>query len=163
MDDRRSRSSSSRSAPVVLMAAGPLLPAGSLFLNAGPRRLRAVSGLDVAAGVAVFVAAALQSAVGFGFGLVCAPLLFAAFGPQQAVGLLMVVGLEVNLLTLLGEGRRPVPLWGLVGVVVAWSLPGMLVGVAVLRNVDAVVLQVALTAAVLMSLLVRWRAPARPH
>jgi uncharacterized membrane protein YfcA len=122
-----------------------------------------VSGLEVAAAASVFVAAALQSAVGFGFGLVCAPLVFAAFGPQQAVGLLTVVGLEVNLMTLLGEGRRPAPLWRLVGLVVAWATPGMFVGVAVLRNVDAVVLQIALTVAVFASLLVRWRTPARPR
>jgi uncharacterized membrane protein YfcA len=114
-----------------------------------------VSALDVAAALAVFAGSALQSATGFGFALVCAPLVFAAAGPQQAVGLLTVVGFEVNLLTLLGEGRRPQPLRRTVAIVLVCALPGMLAGVAVLRSVDAVVLQVALTVAVFASLAVQ--------
>ena len=45
--------------------------------------------LEIAAGVAVLAGAALQSATGFGFALVAAPLLFAATEPEQAVGLLI--------------------------------------------------------------------------
>ncbi len=52
----------------------------------------------------------LQAATGFGFSLVAAPLLFAAIGPEPAVVLLLVLGLEVNLLTLAAERRRPRPL-----------------------------------------------------
>ena len=52
----------------------------------------------------------LQAATGFGFSLVAAPLLFAAIEPEPAVGLLLVLGLEVNLLTLATERRRPRPL-----------------------------------------------------
>ena len=78
----------------------------------------------VAAGLAVLSGAALQSAVGFGFALVCAPLLYAALSPAEAIGLMIVLALEVNLLTLLGERRRPVPSWPDVRAVVAWSLPG---------------------------------------
>jgi uncharacterized membrane protein YfcA len=116
-----------------------------------------VSLLDVAAGIAVFAAAGLQSAVGFGFSLVCAPLVFAAFGPQQAIGLLTVLGVEVNLVSVLGEGRRPRPLLRLIAVMLAAAVPGMLAGVVVLRNVDAVVLQVALTVVVFIALAVQWR------
>ena len=54
--------------------------------------------------------AALQSATGFGFALVSAPLLFAAAEPAQAVVLLILLGLIVNLMTLGTEGRRPQPL-----------------------------------------------------
>jgi uncharacterized membrane protein YfcA len=118
--------------------------------------------LEVAAAVAVFAGAGLQSAVGFGFSLVCAPLVLAAFGPEQAVGLLTVLGLEVNLVSLLGEGRRPDPLGRVVLVVLACALPGMVVGVAVLRSVDAVVLQSAVTAVVLLSL-VRRRVRSSPR
>jgi uncharacterized protein len=114
-----------------------------------------VTPLDVAAALAVLSGAALQSAVGFGFSLVCAPLVFAAFGPEPAVGLLTVLSLEVNLLTLLGEGRRPHPLRRPVAVVLACALPGMVAGVAVLRSVDAVVLQVAVTVVVFTSLVLR--------
>src|SRR5829696_10560141 len=106
----------------------------------------------VAAAAAVVAGAALQSAVGFGFALVAAPLLFAALSPEEAVGLLVVLGLEINLLTLLGERRRPAPSWADVVPVVAWSLPGSLAGVAILRSLDDVALQLLVTAGVLAAL-----------
>jgi uncharacterized protein len=118
--------------------------------------------LAVAAACAVAAGAALQSAVGFGFALVAAPLLFAAApSPEQAVGLMVVLGLEVNLLTLLAERRRPDPEWPDVVAVVAWSLPGALAGVAVLRALDALALQLLVTAGVLAALAVHVRAPVR--
>jgi uncharacterized membrane protein YfcA len=118
--------------------------------------------LAVAAAGAVMAGAALQSAVGFGFALVAAPLLYAAApSAEQAVGLMIVLGLEVNLLTLLAERRRPDPVWGDVVPVVAWSLPGALAGVAVLRALDAVALQLLVTAGVLAALAVNLRAERR--
>jgi uncharacterized membrane protein YfcA len=111
-----------------------------------------VTGLELAAGLSVLAGALVQSAVGFGFSLVCAPLFFAAAGPQQAVGLLTVLGLEANLMSLFGERRRPEPLGRTVAVLLACSLPGMLAGVVVLRRVDADVLQVVLTVVVFASL-----------
>ena len=118
--------------------------------------------LAVAAAGAVMAGAALQSAVGFGFALVAAPLLFAASpSPEQAVGLMTVLGLEVSLLTLLAEQRRPDPVWTDVAAVVAWSLPGALAGVAVLRALDAVALQLLVTAGVLAALAVNLRAERR--
>ena len=66
--------------------------------------------LVAAACVGVVAGAMLQAATGFGFSLVAAPLLFAAIGPEPAVVLLLVLGLEVNLLTLGTERRRPRPL-----------------------------------------------------
>jgi uncharacterized membrane protein YfcA len=105
--------------------------------------------------VAVAAGAALQSATGFGFSLLAAPLLFAAVEPQPAIGLLAVLGLEVNLLTLLTEGRRPRPLVREAAVLVTCALPGALVGVVVLRSLDAIVLQLLLSAGVIVTLLVR--------
>ena len=116
----------------------------------------------VAAGVAVVSGAALQSAVGFGFALVCAPLLYAALSPEEAIGLMIVLALEVNLLTLLGERRRPAPSWPDVRPVVAWSLPGSLAGVAVLRSLDDVALQLLVTVGVLVALVVNLRAARLP-
>ena len=89
--------------------------------------------LLAAACVGVVAGAMLQAATGFGFSLVAAPLLFAAIGPEPAVVLLMVLGLEVNLLTLATERRRPRPLWRDTTVMLAWAAPGALAGVAVLR------------------------------
>ena len=62
--------------------------------------------LEIAAGFAVLAGAALQSATGFGFALVSAPLLFVAITPAHAVGLLILLGLVVNLMTLGTEGWR---------------------------------------------------------
>src|SRR5215218_4466116 len=118
--------------------------------------------LAVAAAGAVMAGAALQSAIGFGFALVAAPLLYAAApSPEQAVGLMTVLGMEVNLLTLLAERRRPHPVWADVVATVAWSLPGALAGVAVLRALDAVALQLLVTAGVLAALAVNLRAERR--
>src|ERR671915_184722 len=114
--------------------------------------------LALAAGVAVLTGAALQSSIGFGFALVAAPLLFAATSPPEAVGLMIVLAVEVSLLTLLTERRRPQPVWRDVGPVVAWSLPGALAGVAVLRALDDLALQLLVTAGVLLALAVNLRA-----
>lgn len=118
--------------------------------------------LAVAAACAVMAGAALQSGIGFGFALASAPLLYAAASsPEQAVGLLTLVGIEVNLLTLLAEGRRPAPLWRDVAAVALWSLPGALAGVAVLRALDELALQLLVTAGVLATLLLNLRAGRR--
>jgi uncharacterized protein len=126
--------------------------------------------LAVAAAGAVLAGAALQSSVGFGFALVAAPLLFAATSPAEAVGLMILLGLEVSLLTLLTERRRPAPVWRDVTAVVAWSLPGALAGVAVLRALDELALQLLVTAGVLIALVINLRAahraplpPGAPH
>ena len=121
-----------------------------------------MTALAVAAGVAVMAGAAVQSSVGFGFALVAAPLLYAAApSAEQAVGLTILLGLEINLLTLLAERRHPRPSWGDALAVVAWSLPGAIAGVAVLRALDALALQLLVTAGVLVALAVNLRA--RPH
>lgn len=120
-----------------------------------------VTPLLVAAGVAVLAGSALQSATGFGFALVSAPLLFAALGPQEAIGTLLVLGTEIGLLIIAGEGRRPRPLARDATVIVAAAAPGALAGVAVLRSLDAVALQVAVTAGVIATLLARRVAAAR--
>ena len=111
--------------------------------------------LWVAAGLGVLLGAGLQSAIGFGFALVAAPLLFAATEPEQAVGLLIVLALGVNLMTLGTERRVPAPLWRLVVALSLWALPGMVLGVLVLRSVSADLLQVLLTVSVFVALFVQ--------
>src|SRR5215207_7695128 len=103
--------------------------------------------LTVAAGAAVMTGAALQSSIEFGFALVSAPLLFAATSPPEAV----------SLLTLLTERRRREPVWADVVPVVAFALPGALAGVAVLRALDELALQLLVTAGVLVALAVNLR------
>ena len=109
----------------------------------------------LAAGLGVLLGAALQSAVGFGFALVAAPLLFAATDPEQAVGLLLVLSLLVNLMTVGTERRTPHPLWRTVFVLCLWAAPGMIAGVAILQAVPSEALQVALTVAVFVALFVQ--------
>jgi uncharacterized membrane protein YfcA len=114
-----------------------------------------VEALEIAAGIAVLAGAALQSATGFGFALVSAPLLFAATEPEQAVGLLIVLGLLVNLLTLGTEGRRPQPLVRDSLQILAWAVPGVFAGLFALRSLDAKALQVGVTLGVFATLAVR--------
>jgi uncharacterized protein len=114
-----------------------------------------VGALDIAAGVAMLAGAALQSATGFGFALVAAPLLFAAAKPGEAVGLLILLGLVVNLMTLGTEGRRPQPLVRESLTMLAWALPGVFIGALALRVLDRTALQAGVTIGVFATLAVR--------
>jgi len=118
-----------------------------------------MSPLLVAAAIAVFAGAAIQSATGFGFALLAAPLAFAALDPHEAIGLLLLLGMEIGVLTLATEGRRPRPMVRRCVVVLAWAVPAAVAGVAVLRALDAVTLQIAVSVGVAATLLVRRRAP----
>jgi uncharacterized membrane protein YfcA len=111
--------------------------------------------LVAAACLGVVAGAMLQAATGFGFSLVAAPLLFAAIDPEPAVVLLLLLGLEVNLLTLVTERRRPRPLTRSTLLMLAFAIPGALAGVAVLRALPAVALQVAVTLGVAGTLAAR--------
>jgi uncharacterized protein len=115
--------------------------------------------LLVATGAAVFAGAALQAATGFGFALLAAPLAFAALDPHEAIGLLLLLGMEIGVLTLATEGRRPRPMVRRCAVVLAWAVPAAVAGVAVLRALDAVALQIAVSVGVAATLIVRRRVP----
>jgi uncharacterized protein len=105
----------------------------------------------------------MQSAIGFGFSLMAAPLLFAAVRPTPAVGLLLVLGAEVNLLTLGSERRTPRPLARDSAVMLACSAPGALAGVALLRSLSPVALQVGVTLGVIATLAARHLGGSRAH
>ncbi|HET9739920.1 MAG TPA: TSUP family transporter [Solirubrobacteraceae bacterium] len=107
------------------------------------------------AAAAVAAGATLQSATGFGFSLVAAPLVFAAMGPEEAVGLLTLLGAQVSLMTLATEGRRPQPAMSECALVLAAAVPGAVAGVAVLRALDVVALQIAVSLGVIGTLAVR--------
>jgi uncharacterized membrane protein YfcA len=111
--------------------------------------------LLAAACAGVVAGAVLQSATGFGFSLMAAPLLFAAVQPEPAVGLLLVLSAEMNVLTLATERRRPAPLVRDSALLLAWSAPGALAGVVVLRALSPVALQLAVTGGVLATLALR--------
>ena len=81
---------------------------------------------------AALLGATLQSAAGFGFALIAAPLLVAALGPRPAVSAIIVLALIVSALTLAGEHRRPRPNTREAVALVGWSLPGLLAGALLL-------------------------------
>jgi uncharacterized membrane protein YfcA len=114
-----------------------------------------VDPLLLAAGVGVAVGAALQSATGFGFAVLAAPLMFAALDPREAIGLLLLLGMVHGTLTLATEGRRPRPAVATCATILGWSAPGAVVGVVALRALDATALQVAVSLGVLATLAVR--------
>ena len=117
--------------------------------------------MPLVAAAAVAAGAALQSATGFGFSIVAAPLVFAVVEPEEAVGLLIVLGSLVNVLTLVSERRRPRPVWRECAVLLAFALPGAVAGVAVLRALDPVALQIAVSVGVVATLLARKLAQGR--
>jgi uncharacterized membrane protein YfcA len=119
----------------------------------------AVTPLLAAAAVAVLAGAAVQAATGFGFAVLAAPLAFAALDSHEAIGLLLLLGAEIGVLTLATEGRRPQPMVRRSVIVLAWAVPAAVAGVAVLRALDAVTLQVAVSIGVAATLVVRHRAP----
>ncbi len=107
------------------------------------------------AGLAVFIGAALQSATGFGFSLVAAPILFAVLGPQEAVSAGVLLGLLLNGLTLATERRRPVVLGRDARRLVAWSVPGLVLGALALRELPERPLSALVGLAVLAGLAAR--------
>jgi uncharacterized membrane protein YfcA len=117
--------------------------------------------MPLIAAAAVAAGAALQSATGFGFSLVAAPLVFATVEPEEAVGLMILLGTEVNLLTLAGERRRPQPVVRECVWILAAALPGAVAGVALLRALDPVALQVAVSSGVVATLAARHLAAGR--
>jgi uncharacterized membrane protein YfcA len=109
------------------------------------------------AALALFAGAALQSATGFGFALVSAPILFALLGPREAVTAGVIIAILLNGLTLAGERRRPQVLVRDAALLVAWSLPGIALGVIALREVPEQPLSVLVAIAVLAGLALRVR------
>ena len=107
------------------------------------------------AAAAVAAGAALQSATGFGFSLVAAPLVFAVVEPEEAVGLLIALGSLVNVLTLVSERRRPRPALRESAVLLGFAVPGAVAGVAVLQALDPLALQIAVSAGVVATLVAR--------
>ena len=110
------------------------------------------------AAVAVFLGASLQSATGFGFALIAAPILFAVFGAQEAVTAGVLLGVTINLQTLATERRMPRVLGGELLALVAWSLPGLALGALALRELSERLLSALVALVVLGGLALRLRA-----
>lgn len=101
--------------------------------------------------LAALLGATLQSATGFGFALVAAPLLVAVFGPRPAVSVIVVLALVVSVLMLAGERRRPRVDARETAALVAWSVPGLLAGALLLGAAPERALKVLVTVVVLVA------------
>ena len=99
--------------------------------------------------LSVLVGAALQSATGFGFALVTAPAMFAVFTPGEALTLLVILATLLSVLVLLTERRDVDIRWADALPLAAWGIPGLALGIVILRAVDKPVLQVAVGLAVI--------------
>lgn len=99
--------------------------------------------------VAVLAGAVLQSATGFGFALVSAPVLFAAYTPGVALTILVLLAAVISVLVLIAEGRDVAVRWRDAIPLALWGVPGLALGIVVLRSVDKPVLQVAVGLAVM--------------
>ena len=98
---------------------------------------------------AVALGGFVQSATGFGFALIVAPALTAAFGPYVAVPTATVLGIVVNGLTLAGERRRPAVLGRTAWWLIAASVPGTVLGALLLAAAPGDLLRVIVAAVVI--------------
>jgi uncharacterized membrane protein YfcA len=118
-----------------------------------------LSAADVGAVLAVFAAGAVQSGTGFGFALLCVPVLSAIYGPVAAVASATVLGLGVNVLTLSGERRPSALLRRPAAALVLWAVPGTAIGAVVLARAPEGALRLLVAASVLAAVAVRLLAP----
>jgi len=118
-----------------------------------------VDGAVVVAAAGVAAGGLVQSATGFGFALVAAPLVTAAFGPVEAVPTVTVVSLVVSALTLAGEGRRPAVLGRSAVLLIGAGVPGMALGAVILARAPEDVLKVAVAVVVTVSVVAVTRTP----
>jgi uncharacterized membrane protein YfcA len=97
---------------------------------------------------AVLIGALLQSATGTGYAQLAAPVLTAVYDPQTSVATLALLGPVVSGLVL-AEVRRPQVLPRTTVLLTVAAIPGMAVGVLVLRHAPVDLLRVLVAVAVL--------------
>jgi uncharacterized protein len=114
-----------------------------------------VDGETLIGAAAALMGATLQSATGFGFALLAAPWLVAAFGPSAAVSTIVILALVVTGLTLVGEGRRLQIDAREAVALVTWSVPGLLAGAFLLGAAPERALEVVVALVVLAAVALR--------
>ena len=92
---------------------------------------------------ATLAGATLQSAAGFGFALVVAPVALSVFDPDEAITTLLVLGAALNLLVLFSERRPRRIRTGELPPLIAWAVPGLIAGAVTLAVLSQQALQVA--------------------
>ena len=126
-----------------------------------------MSGLEVLVVGAVLIGMSVQAAIGFGFAFFVAPAAFAAFDPEQAVTLVLVLGVIINVLVLWTERREPEIATRAVTIMLAAAIPGMVVGAWLVTQAEPRLLQLLVGVIVLIGAAVQavasGRQPARPR
>jgi uncharacterized protein len=100
-----------------------------------------VTAVDILLVAAVLVGMSVQAAIGFGFAFFVAPAAFAAFAPEQAVMLVLLLAIAINCLVLFAERRRTEVAVRQTAIVVCAAVPGMFAGAWIVTEVDHAVLQ----------------------
>lgn len=110
-----------------------------------------ILGISIAVFIALmvlaFVGAALQGLVGFGFGVIAAPVV-AFLAPELIPAALIIGSLPLPFMTLAREGRAVD--WKAVGWIMVGTVPATLVGAAIVAAVPARTLQVIVGVVVLL-------------
>lgn len=114
-----------------------------------------MTALDILLVAAVLVGMSVQAAIGFGFAFFVAPAAFAAFSPEQAVMLVLLLAIAINCLVLFGERRRTEVAVRQTATMVCAAIPGMFAGAWIVTEVDHDVLQVLVGLIVLAGALVQ--------
>jgi hypothetical protein len=108
-------------------------------------------------GLGALTAASVQSATGLGFALLLSPIVFAFLSPTTAIVLVTALGLELNLLVLLGERRQPAVVWREAIPILGAAIPGTACGVLLLSVLPKPVLQLAVGVGLIVAAAMRTR------
>ncbi len=111
----------------------------------------------VLVGFTALAAACLQAATGLGFALVLTPVMFGVLSSTGVIVTVTLLGLELNLLVLLTERRRPAVAWAEVLPILAAAVPGTVCGVLVLRALPKSTLQIVVGLLVIAAAILRVR------
>src|SRR3954453_20133126 len=93
---------------------------------------------------ATFAGIVVQASVGFGFAFFVAPVAVALLDPEQAVTLMLLLGLAINSLVLFGERRRPQIDIRAIAVLLVAAVPGIVAGGGIVDAISASTLQIVL-------------------
>lgn len=112
-------------------------------------------------GCTAMIAACVQAATTLGFALVLTPVLFAVLSSTGAILTATLLGLELNLLVLLAERRRPAVAWAEILPILVAAVPGTVCGVLVLRALPKSTLQIVVGLLIIVAAFLRvWMRPA---
>jgi len=81
--------------------------------------------------------------------------LVGAYGAAEGISALTLISIAVNAQTLATEGRRPAGDWRLAGLLVAWFVPGAVLGALVLRVASQQLVEVLVAVSVLGAITAR--------